>query len=213
MRSRPHSRLLSLIRLSALAVWVAGCAAEEAGGDRGGGEASTPQASSESDLEGAPVSGPASRGLQPAPDFTLDRVDGGTLQLSSLRGKVVLLDFWATWCAPCRRAIPHLNKLHSTYGEDGFEIVGISVDQPRGTVAALDLVRAFMARTTMKYPNVMGSLSVVTAYGGIRSIPTAFLIDREGRIRHRYVGYQPPHVLDRDVKAVLAEGVDGTASI
>jgi thiol-disulfide isomerase/thioredoxin len=140
-------------------------------------------------------------------------VDGGTLQLSSLRGKVVLLDFWATWCAPCRRAIPHLNKLHSTYGEDGFEIVGISVDQPRGTVAALDLVRAFMARTTMKYPNVMGSLSVVTAYGGIRSIPTAFLIDREGRIRHRYVGYQPPHVLDRDVKAVLAEGVDGTASI
>ena len=213
MRSRPHSRLLSLIRLSALAVWVAGCAAEEAGGDRGSDEASTPQASSESDLEGTPASGPVSRSYQLAPDFTLDRVDGGTLQLSSLRGKVVLLDFWATWCAPCRRAIPHLNKLHVDYREDGLEVVGISVDQPRGTVSALDLVRAFMSRTTMSYPNVMGSLSVATAYGGIRSIPTAFLIDREGRIRHRYVGLQPPHVLDRDVKAVLAEGVDETASI
>lgn len=140
-----------------------------------------------------------------APEFALARVSGGTLRLSELKGKVVLLDFWATWCGPCRMGIPHLNELYRVNHEKGLEIVGISVDRGGAALSGPEVVRQFTTKMPMEYTLVMADGPTVRAYGGIQSIPTAFLIDRAGRIRKRYVGLQPKQVFERDVKELLAE--------
>jgi cytochrome c biogenesis protein CcmG/thiol:disulfide interchange protein DsbE len=151
----------------------------------------------------------AGRSYQMAPDFELADLAGGTLSLSDLRGKVVLLDFWATWCGPCRRGIPHLNALWKEHHDAGLEIVGISVDRGSQGATGADLVRSFAQKTPMSYRLVMADAATAQAYGGIRSIPTAFLIDREGRIRKRYVGLQAPQVFERDVAELLQEAAVG----
>ena len=148
---------------------------------------------------GGPAEHPA------APDFNLSNVAGGSLKLSDLRGKVVLLDFWATWCGPCRMGIPHLNELYGKHRDAGFEIVGISVDRGQGGRSGLETVREFTTKMPIAYPLVMADGTVVAAYGGIRSIPTAFLVDRNGNVRKRYVGLQPKEVFEKDVAALLAE--------
>jgi peroxiredoxin len=140
-----------------------------------------------------------------APTFSLDAVAGGTIELADYRGKVVLLDFWATWCGPCRAAIPDLNALYAEHKDAGLEVIGISVDQGRGSVSGVDLVKRFAQRIEMHYPLAMADAQVVRDYGGIRSIPTAFLVDREGRVRQKFVGLRPKSVYDREVRALLAE--------
>jgi thiol-disulfide isomerase/thioredoxin len=151
----------------------------------------------------APV--PAPQSFESAPDFTLEKLGGGTVQLSSLRGKVVLVDFWATWCGPCRASIPHLNSLYATHNKSGLEILGVSLDRGQGDQTGRDLVEAFSRTTRMDYPVLMGSQATAASFGGIRAIPTAFLIDRQGRIRNRYVGMQPPTVMEKAIAALLAE--------
>lgn len=120
-----------------------------------------------------------------APAFTLTSVDGVPVSLDDYAGDVVLLDFWATWCGPCRMAIPHLIELQDELGPEGFQIVGISVDQ-----AAASAVGAFAQRAGINYPVVMGTSHVQQAYGGIRSIPTAFLVDRDGYVVKMIRGYR-----------------------
>jgi cytochrome c biogenesis protein CcmG/thiol:disulfide interchange protein DsbE len=148
-----------------------------------------------------------------APDFELSKIGGGTLKLSSLKGKVVLLDFWATWCGPCRAGIPHLNDLYGAYQKQGFEIIGISLDKPRGNQSGADIVKSFTKGTPMFYPLVMTDAQTLQAYGGIRSIPTAFLIDREGKIRRKYVGMQRKEVLRPEIEKLLAESAEGEESL
>jgi len=118
-----------------------------------------------------------------APDFTLSSVDGKTITLSQLRGKVVLLDFWATWCAPCRLAIPHLNEMYKAYRERGLEIIGISLDTGGG-----ERVRRFAVNMGIQYPIIMADNEVVKDYG-ISPIPTTYLIDRDGYISNKWVGF------------------------
>lgn len=118
-----------------------------------------------------------------APDFTLASVDGRTITLSQLKGKVVLLDFWATWCAPCRLAIPHLNDLYKAYRERGLEIIGLSLDK-----GSPDRVRRFAVNMGIEYPIIMADEDVVKNYG-ISPIPTTYLIDRRGYISNKWVGF------------------------
>lgn len=212
-------RLFALLGGFALLPALAGCGAKESSADNSG--SAIPKDQITEAVDAAPVDAAPKQSTpkkaapdvvegsyQKAPDFELASIDGGALKLSDLHGKVVLLDFWATWCGPCVRGIPHLNELHQTHHEEGLEIVGISVDRPRpgSPQTGADIVKAFAQKTPMDYRLVMADAATAHAYGGIRSIPTAFLIDRDGNIRQRYVGLQPGHVFERDIKELLAEG-------
>jgi cytochrome c biogenesis protein CcmG/thiol:disulfide interchange protein DsbE len=121
-----------------------------------------------------------------APNFKLTSTDGKTIELSNYRGKVVILDFWATWCPPCKAEIPDFIKLYSKYKKDGFQMLGISVDQ-----GGLDAVKPFMKEYGVNYPIMLATENVINEYGGIRGIPTTFVIDKEGRIVYKFVGYRP----------------------
>lgn len=120
--------------------------------------------------------------LGAAPAVTMRTLDGSELALADLKGKVVVVDFWATWCAPCVDEIPGYVALQKEHGEK-LVIIGVSVDR-RGA----EHVRQFAAKHGMNYPIVMGDEQLAEAFGGFQAIPTTFLIDREGRIRHRKVG-------------------------
>ncbi len=135
-----------------------------------------------------------------APNFRLTDLSGRPLELSSFKGKVVLIDFWATWCPPCRKMIPHLKELRSAYQGRGFEVIGISVGEDAGTV------KSFAKSNGMSYPIAVSSDGQTEqAYGGIRGIPTTFLIDKQGRIAQKYVGYHDKASLETEIKKLLAE--------
>jgi thiol-disulfide isomerase/thioredoxin len=118
-----------------------------------------------------------------APDFTLKTIDGQEITLSELKGKAVLLDFWATWCGPCRESIPHLIQLYKTYRENGFEVIGISLDKGDAAV-----VRNFAKSMDIPYPIVMATEETARDYR-VTSIPTTFFIDKEGKIREKIIGF------------------------
>lgn len=132
-----------------------------------------------------------------APDFSLPQLNGQSLQLSSYRGKVVLLDFWATWCTPCREEIPHLVELQNKYRDQGLQIIGVSMDD------SPDPVREFYQQFHMNYPVVMGNAEIGERYGGVLGLPIAFIIDRSGRIYAKHIGATEAFVLEQDVKTLL----------
>jgi len=118
-----------------------------------------------------------------APDFTLKDLSGKSVSLSDCKGKVVLVDFWATWCPPCRNAIPHLSAMYKNYREKGFEILGISLDQ--GSVGD---VTAFVRGAGIEYPILIGTPDVARKYM-VNPIPASFIIDREGNLRDKIIGF------------------------
>ncbi|MEA2081379.1 MAG: TlpA disulfide reductase family protein [Elusimicrobiota bacterium] len=130
-------------------------------------------------------------------DFTVPLINGRSFSLSSFRGKVVLIDFWATWCGPCVYEIPGFINLKNKYGRDGFEIIGFSVD--RDKAAAVNFARA----KGMNYPVAFADAELQQKYGGIRAIPTTFLIDREGRIAEKIVGAHEESFFDKKIKDLL----------
>jgi cytochrome c biogenesis protein CcmG/thiol:disulfide interchange protein DsbE len=134
---------------------------------------------------------------QTAPDFTLQDLDGNPVSLSDYEGKVIMVNFWATWCGPCRMEIPGFIELQNTYSND-LVIVGVSMDQggPR-------VVEPFVEKNGINYPVVYGNGQVATAYGGIRGIPTTFIIDRDFKIQRKYVGYQANSVFENDIVSLM----------
>jgi len=132
-----------------------------------------------------------------APAFLLQDLEGKPLNLESYRGKVVVLDFWATWCAPCRTEIPHFVKLQEQYGEQGLQVVGISMDDTAKPV------REFYREFKMNYPVAVGNEQVAEAYGGVLGLPVTFLIGRDGRIAAKYVGEVQRSTLEQGVESLL----------
>ncbi len=126
--------------------------------------------------------------------------DGTSLSLEQFRGSVVLLDFWATWCGPCRSEIPALNRLYKEMQERGLVMIGMTLD--RGSP---DRVADAVARLHIEYPLAVADYGVQSAFGGIRAVPTKILIDRQGRVRDRIVGVIPEWELRRKVELLLAE--------
>lgn len=141
--------------------------------------------------------GASSRQHPLAPDFTLPQVNGPSLTLSSYRGQVVLLDFWATWCVPCREEIPHFVALQDKYRSQRFQIIGVSMDDSAAPVVP------FAQQFHINYPIVMGDPSIGEQYGGVLGLPIAFLIDRDGRIVKKHIGATPGEVFDRETASLL----------
>lgn len=119
-----------------------------------------------------------------APDFALKNIDGETVSLSDYKGKIVFINFWATWCGPCRHEVPAFVELQEEYGTDTLVILGISLDQ-----GDLSVVPTFAKDYNINYEVLYGDGDVVGKYGGIRSIPTTFVVDREGFIRDGRIGF------------------------
>ena len=133
-----------------------------------------------------------------APDWQLTDVEGKTMKLSDFRGKVVILDFWATWCPPCRAEIPGFVEIQKKYADKGFTMIGVSLDREGPSV-----VKPFIARFGMNYPVVMGNQKVAADYGGITAIPTTFIIDRQGYIVAGYQGLTMQSIFESVIDGLL----------
>jgi thiol-disulfide isomerase/thioredoxin len=133
-----------------------------------------------------------------AADFSLRDVDGKMVRLSEFRGKVVLVDFWATWCGPCKIMIPWFIELERKHKDKGFAVIGVSMDDD-----GWDVVKPFLARVNVNYRVVIGNDAVAQSYGGIEALPTAFLIDREGRIAATHVGLTSRKEFENGVEQLL----------
>ena len=132
-----------------------------------------------------------------APDFTVTDLDGRKLTLSDFKGKVVLLDFWATWCAPCRTEIPHFVEMQNEYGPQGFQVIGISMDDDAKPV------REFYQQFKLNYPVAVGDDKLAERFGGVLGLPVNFIIDREGRIHSKHLGATDVSVFDQEVSELL----------
>jgi peroxiredoxin len=141
------------------------------------------------------LASPAEHAL--APDFSLPNLSGGELDLSTYRGKVVLLDFWATWCVPCREEIPHFVDLQNQYRDQGLQIIGVSMDD------SPEPALVFYKTLKMNYPVVMGNAKIGELYGGVLGLPIAFVIGRDGRIYAKHVGATSIPVFEKEILPLL----------
>jgi peroxiredoxin len=125
----------------------------------------------------------AEKDRKPAADFTLKDVNGRTVRLSEYRGKVVLLNFWATWCGPCKIEIPWFMQFEQELKDRGFAVLGVAMDDE-----GWDAVKPYIEQHKINYRIVLGNDSVADTYGGVDALPTTFLIDRDGRIAAKHQG-------------------------
>jgi len=133
------------------------------------------------------------------PDFALPAIqDQKMVDINKLRGKAVLVNFWATWCGPCVQEIPSLISLQKEFGPQGLEVIGVSMDQNgEGPVQKL------IEKTGINYPVVMGDAKIAREFGGVFGIPASFLIDQSGTVRKRFNGWTSHEAFVEDIKQVL----------
>jgi len=121
----------------------------------------------------------------PAPDFTLKNLDGNNMKLSEMRGTVILLNFWASWCAPCRLEMPLLDNLHNKYKDLGFTVLGVNVEQDS------NMARRYITDRPVSFPILLDHTNVVSKQYKVVAMPTTVLIDRDGNMRFLHQGYKP----------------------
>lgn len=148
---------------------------------------------------------------KPAPEFSLDDLNGKKVSLADYKGKAVLLNFWATWCAPCKVEIPWFLKLREQYAGQGFEIIGVSSDDlDKDDKAKLFTEKAeiakFVEQQKMTYPVLIDGDAISHPYGGVDSLPTSFFIDRKGTIVAQTIGLVPRDEIEADIRKALAGG-------
>lgn len=143
-----------------------------------------------------------------APDFELTDIrTGKSVRLSDFKGKAVLLNFWATWCPPCRAEIPWLIDLQKQYGSQGLQVLSVAMDD-----ASAATIAKFARDTGINYPVLQGTNKLAEQYGGVDALPVAFFIDREARISKRVFGAASQHEVEDNVKSVLQRGQNATNS-
>ncbi|MEJ5370069.1 MAG: TlpA disulfide reductase family protein [Bryobacteraceae bacterium] len=148
--------------------------------------------------EPAPGSSRDASARKAAPDFELKDMNGKTIRLSDYRGQVVLLNFWATWCGPCKIEIPWFVEFQRTFKDRGFTVIGVSVDED-----GWEAVRPFLASRQVNYPVVISTVEVEQKYGGVDALPMSFLIDREGRIANTHVGLVTKKTYEDEIRRLL----------
>ena len=134
----------------------------------------------------------------PAPDFTLETLDGKSLSLSSLRGKAVLVNFWATWCGPCKIETPWLVDFQKQYGAEGLQIVGVAMDD-----SGKDEIARFAKDMGVNYPVLLGKEAVGDAYGGVPALPESFFVSRDGKIVDKIMGLEGKAEIETAIKKAL----------
>jgi cytochrome c biogenesis protein CcmG/thiol:disulfide interchange protein DsbE len=132
-----------------------------------------------------------------APDFTLKDLYGKQVSLSGFKGKVVLLEFWATWCPPCQASVPGIERLYKSYAGKGLVVLGVSLDE-----GGWDSVKGFAKESGITYPVLQGDEDVTGKYM-IRSIPALFLVDKDGMIAKQYLGAGYEDVIEQDIRTLL----------
>jgi thiol-disulfide isomerase/thioredoxin len=201
------SWIFALAIFALLAILLTGIAAahlvRELGTAKVSAAAKTAPATEEQDSDskdgkdGAPTVVRFARNPSPLPPFLVNDLDGNIISTANLRGKVVLLSFWATWCPPCREEIPELNQLAARY-PDKLVIIGVSMDDGPPSE-----VRQFAQKVGMHYPIVMGTEEITSEYGGVPGLPTNFIVSADGGVVQKHVGLYPIEVYDTEIRALL----------
>lgn len=177
-RSRIYFSLLAL----ALAFAIMACSG-------GNGEAKA---------NAAPRKAVQKQNLKKAHNFTVTTLDGNKVSLSDYKGKVLILDMWDTWCPPCRAEIPHFVELYGQYKSKGLEILGVAFGR-EGEAA----VRKFVEDYGINYTGALANQDLMNGFGPINSIPTTFVIDQDGNVYKKYIGYREKAVFENDIKTLL----------
>jgi thiol-disulfide isomerase/thioredoxin len=133
-----------------------------------------------------------------APDFSLESLDGKSMRLSDLRGKAVLLNFWATWCGPCKIEMPWFVELQNEYGSQGLQIVGVAMDD-----SSTEDIAKFAKDMGVNYPVLLGKEAVGDAYGGVPALPESFFISRDGKIVDKIIGLRGKADIEDAIKKAL----------
>ncbi len=178
---RMNKRALAILTAFALSIFLAGCS-----------ENSGPATDDDAAVQ---------EELKPAPEFDLEKLDGTIMKSADLKGKVIVVDFWATWCAPCLSEIPNYNALQEKFGDD-VVFLGVTLES-----GSKESVISEVKELNIKYPLVMGNDEMVQGFGGVIGYPTTFMVTKDWKIYQRYLGVKAnkKELLDKDIQLLLAQ--------